>query len=324
MTPVTYYEAGVPNELRWLLMFMGGAFNNVLSALPDSVQVCAGFGLRTVDTGSLSSVRMALQELKVRPKRLGSFHLNKLFRFGLGDSTSYRATSTFRVNDLTMTWGPVKLYPYAHWLSLVSEYLSTIVIVKEVNTGLVQYRGKPGVVVTFEDGSSALFCPGRVISPFRPDPDLEIYPVYPTVRKGYAFEMLPVITTLGQLTGELDERYRGALVSLVISITDVEQQAYVYDRTVYCRTERGLYSLPREVQPTPNGRLALASALREDDGELYVSTWTDRDVRVTPALAGDALETIDRLGLKPVREDVVHRLRLLADHAVLTLRGITA
>ncbi len=324
MTPITFYDATVPNEIRWALMFMYGAFNNLLSAIPDRIQICASFGFRTVDASSLSTVRSALQGIKVKPKRRGSFHLDKLFKLTLEDSTTFRPSRTLRVNDLTTMWGPVKLHPYANWMSLVSEYVAAIFVVKELNIGLLQYEGEPGVLVTFEDGSSALFCPDRVISPFEPDLDLEIYPAYPVVKQGYTFEPLPVITTMGEVMGELDQRYRDAVILLVLSTAAPNWQAYVYDRDIYWRTDRGLYSLPREVQPTPDGKLAPMCCLRDNDDELYVVTSTDSSVKVTPAMARDALDTINLLNLEPVHGEVAQRLRRLADCAISILNGMTA
>ncbi len=324
MASITFYDSSVPNEIRWLFMFADKIYNSQFQILPDFVRVSARFGRRNVDISSLSAVREALRGIKVKPRVLNGFHLDNLFKFTLEDSTAYDPLTTYRLNDLTKTWGPVKLHPYANWMSLVSAYVSKMITINELNMGLVDYKGEPGVVVTFENGSSALFCPSRVVSPFAPDPDLEIYPAYPVIRRDYTFEMLPVITTLGQVTGELDSRYHTAVILLVLATTAPDWQAYVYNWKVYWRTESALYSLPDKIHPAPEGSLPSVSSVREDAGDLYVFPSMDPIVKITPALAYDALETMRLLNLKPVEDEVAQRLRRLADRAISILNGMTA
>ncbi len=327
MNDVLAFPATVPRKVRWLYMFMHHANRQVdLKWFPSTVKVHPKFGRYEVDTGDLYAVADTLSQLKVRTRTLNGFDLKKVFNFKVSDASMYDVTSTAVVQQMSLVWGPLKFHPYAMWLALVSAYISKVVTFNYLNIALLDYYGEPGVLVTFADGSSALFLPGDVISPFRPDCDLEIYPLYPIVRRTHQFDPLPVITDMGRITGELSDRYRESIIYLIIASAQPDWSAYVHGWNLYWRTGDGadspLYSLPGSVIPGEDGLPVVDSVIDPDRKSLYVVWWLNPHVEITPALAYDTLATMNLLKVWPKSGTVYRMLKREADRAVLMLRGM--
>ncbi len=323
---------------RWLMMFIDQRYSRSvddLTAIPKSKVTLIpkffgdGRGLK-VDPNDERAVQAVLESVRCLPVLFGTrVHVSDAFSMSL-EPRSRVFDCSEGVDNFGLVYGPIPRYPWYVWASAVEGYLRQLMHGRVNNMALLEYEGQPGVLITTFSGETALFLPGRAISPFPVRTDIDIFPVRPVVeRRSWQglTRPLPVCTVHGRTLSRIHYPviYSGLVVaiSMWLALKDDVKTLPLYggnscivwpvNGLLYLQTtEQGAFETRMFIRSlcdyslvvdTELGIIRSANYVPDPDelrnalGVPVELQSASRFVPVTDALAADVLGTVSGLGL---------------------------